>query len=104
MRRSLTSAANSGDKEDMMWSNLERWDVILLQANCASTWANQTSGSAGQNGGSLRLTADTSAEAEADPEGGGGSEVPPEVDDPEAVRPPSIVQEVLCSVGVTNVA
>ena len=27
--------------------------------NCASTWANQRSGSAGQKGGSLRLTAAT---------------------------------------------
>ena len=27
--------------------------------NCASTWKNQTSGSAGQNGGSLMLTAAT---------------------------------------------
>ena len=31
--------------------------MICLVVNCASTWANQTSGSAGQNGGSLMLTA-----------------------------------------------
>ncbi len=30
--------------------------MILRQANCASTWANQISGSAGQKGRSLRLT------------------------------------------------
>ncbi len=30
--------------------------MILRQANCASTWVNPTSGSAGQKGGSLRLT------------------------------------------------
>ncbi len=56
IRRSLTSAANSGAKDETTWSNLERWDVIRLQANCASTWANHTSGSAGQKGGSFRVT------------------------------------------------
>ena len=30
-----------------------------LVVNCASTWANQTSGSVGQKGGSLMLTAAT---------------------------------------------
>ena len=33
-----------------------------LVANCASTWANQTSRSAGQNDGSLRLTVATEVE------------------------------------------
>ena len=35
-------------------------------ANCASTWANQTCGSAGQKGGILRLTAATVGAAETD--------------------------------------
>ncbi len=56
IRRSLTSAANSGAKDETTWLNLECWDVISLQANCVSTWANHTFGSAGQKGGSFRVT------------------------------------------------
>ncbi len=56
IRRSLTSAANSGAKDETTWLNLECWDVIRLQANCVSTWANHTSGFAGQKGGSFRVT------------------------------------------------
>ena len=101
--------ANSGAKEATTWSNLERWEVILRQANCASTWTNQISGSAGQKGGSFKLTAETSAEAgaEPDPEVGGGSGLAPEARGsaiPERVPSPSIAQKVLRSVGVTNVA
>ena len=47
MSRSLTSLAYSGAKDDTTKSNLERCEVILRQANWASTWANHSSGSAG---------------------------------------------------------
>ena len=57
--KSRTSVANSCANEATMWSNLVFWTVIPRVINCASTWANQTSGSAGQNGGSLRCTAAT---------------------------------------------
>ena len=56
MSRSLTSLAYSGAKDDTTKSNLERCEVILRQANWASTWANHSSGSAGQKGGSFRAT------------------------------------------------
>ena len=41
-----------------MWSNLVRWAQMLWVTNCASTCANHTSGSAGQNGSNFRLTAE----------------------------------------------
>ena len=47
--------------------------MTRLVVNCASTWANQTSGSAGQKGGSFRLTAETKLEV-------GAVEELPEVD------------------------
>lgn len=51
-RRSLTSVANSGLRELIMYSNRVFWAEMPLVVNCASSCANQTSGSAGQNGGS----------------------------------------------------
>ena len=54
-----TSEAYSGDKEAMMWSNLVFCAVMPRVLNCTSTWANQTSGSDGQNGGSFKLSAET---------------------------------------------
>ena len=59
MRRSLTSTANSGEREAMTYSNRVFCDVMPLVLNWASTCANQTVGSVGQNGGSLMLTAAT---------------------------------------------
>ena len=62
--------------------------MIRRQANCASTCANQSSGSAGQKGGSFRETAATlGAEAPSDAEGGVGSWLPEA--EPEADRMPS---------------
>ena len=55
--RSRTSVANSGASDATTYSNFVLCCVIPLVANCASTWANHRSGSLGQNGGSLRLTA-----------------------------------------------
>ena len=46
--------------------------MMRLQANCASTWVNHNSGSAGQKGGSLRLTVSVETPAAV-------PEVPPEV-------------------------
>ena len=51
--------ANSGERELITYSKRIFWAVMPLVVNCASTWANQTSGSAGQKGGSLMLTAAT---------------------------------------------
>ena len=62
---SRTSEAYSGVREAMTWSNFVFCDVIPRVLNCASTWANQTSGSAGQNGGSFRLSAETRGSSEA---------------------------------------
>lgn len=59
MRRSRTSTANSGDSEAITWSKRVFCVVIPLVLNWASTWANQTWGSAGQKGGSLMPTAAT---------------------------------------------
>ena len=56
---SRTSKAYSGASEATMWSNFVFCAVIPRVPNCASTWANQTSGSEGQNGGSFRLSAET---------------------------------------------
>ena len=56
---SRTSESYSGDNEVMMWSNLAFCAVIPRVLNCASTWANQTSGSDGQNGGSFKPSAET---------------------------------------------
>jgi hypothetical protein len=58
-RRSWTSVANSGDRLLTTYSNRVFWVVMPLVVNWASTWTNQTSGSAGQKGGSLILTAAT---------------------------------------------
>ena len=58
-RRSLTSVANSGERELITYSKRVFWAVMPLVVNCASTWANQTSGSAGQKGGSFMLAAAT---------------------------------------------
>ena len=55
--RSRTSIANSGERDATTWSNIVFWVVILWVSNFASAWANHTSRSAGQNGGSLMLTA-----------------------------------------------
>ena len=52
---SRTSKAYSGASEATMWSNFVFCAVIPRVPNCASTWANQTSGSEGQNGGSFRV-------------------------------------------------
>ena len=57
--RSRTSVAYSGESEATICSNLVFCAVMPRVANWASTWANQTSGSDGQNGGSLRLIAET---------------------------------------------
>ena len=46
-----------------------------LVVNWASTWANQTSGSAGQKGGSLMLTAATAGTGAAGGSGAGGSSI-----------------------------
>ncbi len=54
--KSRASAAYSGAREEITWSNFDRWAVTRLQANWASTCANHISGSEGQNAGSLRLT------------------------------------------------
>ena len=58
---SQTSVANSLDSAAMTWSNCVLWLVMLRVANCASTCANQTKGSAGQKGGILTETAATEA-------------------------------------------
>ena len=54
---SRTSEVYSGDREAITWSNLVFCAVIPWVLNCTSTWVNQTSGSEGQKGGSLTLTA-----------------------------------------------
>ena len=54
--RSRTSVANSGESDATTYSYLVFMPRVL---NCASTWTNHMSGSAGQKGGSLRLTAET---------------------------------------------
>ena len=46
-----------------MLSNFVFCAVIPWVLNCASTWANQTSGSEDQNDGSLRLSAETRGSA-----------------------------------------
>ena len=48
--------ANSGVSELMTSSYLVFWDTIRFVENWASTWTNQTSGSADQNGGYFTLT------------------------------------------------
>ena len=58
---SRTSVANSFESAAMTWSNFVRWLVMFRVANCASTCANQTSGSAGQKGGIFTETAVTEA-------------------------------------------
>ena len=55
--RSRTCFANSGEREATTYSYLVFCAVIPRVLNCASTWANHTSGSDGQNEGSLRFTA-----------------------------------------------
>ena len=55
--KSLTSTVKVGLRELTTQSNFAFCAVINLVVSCALTWANQTSGSAGQNGGSLMLTA-----------------------------------------------
>jgi hypothetical protein len=55
--RSRTSVAASGDKAATTWANLVPYDVIFFTVYCASTCANQSSGSEGQNGGILTATA-----------------------------------------------
>ena len=55
--RSRISIAYSGARDATMWSYLVRCWVMPRVVNCASTCANQTCGSAGQNGGILRFTA-----------------------------------------------
>ena len=52
--RSRTSVATSG-RDEMTWSKRVFSAVIRLVVKCASTWANQSSGSEGQNGGSLTV-------------------------------------------------
>lgn len=47
----------------MIYSKRVFWDVIPQVENCASTWRNHISGSAGQKSGSFRLTAATAAGA-----------------------------------------
>ena len=81
-------------------------EVILRQANCASTCANQSCGSAGQKGGSLTgpETADIAragSEADAADVVGG---VPEPVVDPEAEEVGVLLSIVASSnrVGVTN--
>ena len=54
-----TWVANSGESDATRYSYLVFCEVILRVANWASTWANHKSGSDGQYGGSLRLTAAT---------------------------------------------
>ena len=54
--RSITSAANSGDREATTLLNFDIWEVMRQQANCASTCTNQILGSAGQKGGGFRQT------------------------------------------------
>ena len=51
--RSLTSVVYCGEREATTWSNLVFCDVTPRVENWASTWANQTCGSAGQKGGIL---------------------------------------------------
>ena len=57
--RSRTSVAYSGESDATMYSNFVLCAVIPRVENWASTCANQTSGSDGQYGGSLRLSAAT---------------------------------------------
>ena len=56
-----TSVANLLDSAATTWSNRVLWLVMLRVANCASTCAKQTTGSAGQKGGILTETAVTEA-------------------------------------------
>ena len=60
---SRISVANSLERAATTWSNFVRWLVMFRVANCASTCANQTRGSAGQKGGILIDTAVTVAGA-----------------------------------------
>ena len=54
--RSRTSVAASGDSAATTWANFVACFVMPLTVNWASTWANQSSGSAGQKGGILTVT------------------------------------------------
>ena len=55
--RSRTSAAYSGERDETTYSNFVFCADILLVVNCASIYANHSSGSAGQKGGSLMALA-----------------------------------------------
>ena len=57
--KSLTSVAISGAGVAIMWSKRVLWLVMFRVENWALTCANQTSGSAGQNGGILMATTET---------------------------------------------
>ena len=56
--RSRTSVANSGESDATTYSYFVLWVVMPRVLNWAFTWANHTSGSAGQKGGSFKLTAE----------------------------------------------
>ena len=56
---SRTWVANSGESDATRYSYLVFCEDIPRVANWASTWASHKSGSDGQYGGSLRLTAAT---------------------------------------------
>ena len=75
MRRSLTSCAIDGCREATTYAYLVVSEVIPLVRNCASTCANQITGSFAQNGGSFTATALTGDTAGSGLEGRGLSAI-----------------------------